>query len=163
MLARPNRPTLAGRWKTGGIAATAVALLVGQVEASGGLVKVFGLEGRQVVPPASSKAAARATVVLRGRQGRVRLWWRDLSGRPLRLELRGPALPGQRAGTLYTLDRPARPLGVTDSLEATFPVSQSRKKLFRDELVYLTVTTPRHPFGELRGQVVITEEEDEDE
>jgi hypothetical protein len=77
--------------------------------------------------------------------------------------LRGPALPGQRAGILYTLARPSRPLGVSDSLEATFTVSQSRKKLFRDELVYLAVTTTRHPFGELRGQVVITEEEDEEE
>lgn len=145
------------------VAVAALAGLLGGSDVSADLAKVFALDGMQAVPPSASKATGGATLVVRGRQGRVKLWWTGLSGRPLRFELRGPALPGQRAGTLYVLTRPARPLGPRDSLEAGFAVSQSRKKLFRDELVYLTVSTARHPHGELRGQVVITEEEDEGE
>lgn len=127
-------------------------------------VHVFPLDGTQVVPPNHSKGTANATVILKGLTGRLRIEWRDLSGRPTRFEIHGPALAGHSGPLLMTLAAPRRSRAGADSAFVAFPVAQSRKKFFRDEQTYLTVRTARFPAGEIRGQIIPTDEEnDEDE
>jgi len=115
------------------------------------------------VPPTASRATASATIVLKGLRGRMKIRWQDLSGRPTRIEIHGPALAGQKGPLLIALATPRRALGRADSLEVAFPVAQSRKKVFRDEKTYLTVRTGHFPNGEIRGQIIPTDEENDED
>ena len=126
-------------------------------------IHVFPLDGAQLVPPSHSRASANATVILKGLTGKLRIRWQDLSGRPTRFEIHGPALAGRSGPLLMTLAAPRRGARA-DSAIVTFAVAQARKKIFRDEQAYLIVKTARFPAGELRGQIIPTDEEnDEDE
>jgi hypothetical protein len=124
---------------------------------------VFALDGAQEVPACASPATATAVVTLRDRNLTVSLRWNGLSGAPTRIEIHGPAKRGERAPLLFRLALGGRP-GPSDSLHVTFTVRQEQKKIFRDELAYLTLRTAKHPHGEIRGQIVPTDEEsDEDD
>jgi hypothetical protein len=124
---------------------------------------VFPLDGAHAVPPTSSKATASATIVLKGLTGRMRIRWEGLSGRPTRFEIHGPALAGQSGPLILSIAAPRHALGRADSVEVSFAVAQSRKKVFRDEQTYLSVRTSKFPGGEIRGQIIPTDEENDED
>jgi CHRD domain-containing protein len=127
------------------------------------LEKVFPLSGDRVVPPSTSKATATAIVILKGRTGKLEIHWEGLSGKPSRFEIRGPALAGQSGDLLFSLPVPKHLHAHADSAEVSFSVAQTRKKLFRDEQTYLSVKTPHYPRGEIRGQIIPTDEENDED
>jgi CHRD domain-containing protein len=126
-------------------------------------VHVFPLDGAQAVPPSRSKATASAIVILKGRTGKLRIHWQDLSGRPTRFDIRGPAAAGEAGPLLVTLTAPRGRAARSDSAVVDFAVAQSRKKIFRDQKAYLTVRTARYPAGEIRGQIIPTDEENDED
>lgn len=147
-------------------AAFALLLLVGSwplVSRAEEPERVFPLSGAQVVPASASKATATAVVVLKGRTGKLEIHWQGLSGKPSRFEIRGPALAGQSGDLLFSLPVPKHRKAAGDSAEVSFSVAQTRKKLFRDEQTYLSVKTPHYPGGEIRGQIIPTDEENDED
>ena len=148
----------------GAFAAGLLWLLLGSGPAWADETHVFALVGSQAVPPTRSGATAAASVILKGRTGKLRIRWQGLSGRPIDFEIHGPALAGRTAGLLFSLPAPRHASARADSVEISFPVAQSRKKFFRDEQTYLIVRTSRHRTGEIRGQIIPTDlENDEDD
>lgn len=123
----------------------------------------FSLDGAQEVPACATPASGSAVVTLRERKVTVSLHWKDLSGPPTRIDIHGPAGRGNRAPVLFRLAMGRRG-SASDSAEVTLEIPQKRKKIFRDELAYLNIRTAKHPLGEIRGQIVPTDEEaDEDD
>jgi len=61
------------------------------------------------------------------------------------------------------LATPRRALARADSVEVTFPVAQSRKKVFRDEKTYLTCGPRAFPMANPRQIIPTDEENDEDD
>ena len=153
----------ASRVSRGALLATAALLGLATRASRAEMEHVFPLDGAQVVPPTASQATASATIILKGLRGSMKIRWQDLSGRPTRIEIHGPALAGQKGPLLIALATPRRTLARGDSVEVTFPVAQSRKKVFRDEKTYLTVRTARFPNGEIRGQIIPTDEENDED
>jgi hypothetical protein len=146
-------------------AALAAAILLGTWIREGRAEEehVFPLDGAKMVPPNHSKATARATVILKGLKGRLRIRWQGLSGRPMRFEIHGPALAGQTGELILAVAAPRQHRARSDSVDIVFPVAQSRKKVFRDEQTYLSVKTSRFAGGEIRGQIIPTDEENDED
>lgn len=150
-----------GLWRAAGLS---FLLFVAPWGAAGAEeIHVFPLDGGQAVPPSRSKATASATVILKGLTGKLRIRWRDLSSRPTRFEIHGPAVAGQPGPLIIALMAPRGRSARSDSALVSFAVAQSRKKIFRDEQAYLTVKTARFPAGEIRGQIIPTDEENDED
>lgn len=110
-----------------------------------------GLDGRQQVPPVASKATGTlsGTLAVTGTRGTLKwqLTFGRLNGQALRADLRHGRL-GARGPRLVGLCSPCR-----SGAHATTPLAAAAVTAVRNGSAYVVVTTPRHPAGEIRGQL----------
>ena len=115
------------------------------------------LDGAQEVPPVTTAASGRGSVVLNANEDEitVRLSFTGLGSNSTMAHIHGPALPGTNAGVIFTLAG----TGGTDGEigPVSFPVTPTQVQQLNDGLWYFNVHSVNQPAGEIRGQLLIDE------
>jgi Ca2+-binding RTX toxin-like protein len=115
------------------------------------------LDGAQEVPPVTTTASGRGSVVLNAREDEitVRLSFADLGSNSTMAHIHGPALPGANAGVLFTLAGAGGTSGEIGPLR--FAVTPTQVQQLKDGLWYFNVHSVNQGAGEIRGQVLVDE------
>jgi Ca2+-binding RTX toxin-like protein len=115
------------------------------------------LDGAQEVPPVTTAASGRGSVVLNAREDEisVRLSFANLSSDSTMAHIHGSALPGANAGVIFGLSGAGGSSGEIGPL--TFAVTPTQVQQLKDGLWYFNVHSVNHGGGEVRGQIVIDE------
>jgi hypothetical protein len=111
------------------------------------------LTGAQEVPPVSTNASARGSVVLSADESRitVRLAFSGLSSANTMSHIHGPALPGVNGPVIFDLGNSGGTAGELGPLQ--FAVSPEQVAQLKGGQWYFNVHSVNHPGGEVRGQI----------
>jgi Ca2+-binding RTX toxin-like protein len=113
------------------------------------------LSGSQEVPPVSSSAEARGSVVLSadGSSIVVRLSFSGLSSANTMSHIHGPAAPGVNGPVIFDLGSSGGTAGELGPLQ--FAITPQQRADLQNGLWYFNVHSSNNPSGEVRGQILV--------
>lgn len=111
------------------------------------------LSGAQEVPPVTTSAVGRASVVLSADGSRitVRLSFSGLSSANTMSHIHGPATPGANGPVIFDLGSSGNTSGALGPLQ--FTITPAQLAQLRNGQWYFNVHSTNHPGGEIRGQI----------
>lgn len=116
---------------------------------------VFGarLNGANEVPPVETEGRGKGLILLSHDETTIYVrvqYHRGLSSDVTAITINGPAMPGENAPVIFSLDLPTPPHTVA---RGTFTVTPEQLAELRAGLWYFQIATVDHPDGEIRGQI----------
>ena len=119
------------------------------------LPHVFGarLNGANEVPPVETDGRGMGLVLLNREETSISVrvqYHRHLSSDVTAITINGPAMPGENAPVIFSLDLPTPPHSVA---RGTFTITPEQLAELRAGLWYFQIATVDHPDGEIRGQI----------
>jgi hypothetical protein len=104
-------------------------------------------------PPVETDGRGRGLILLNHEETSIYVraqYHRGLSSDVTAITVNGPAMPGENAPVIFSLDLPVPPHTVA---RGTFAITPEQLAELRAGLWYFQIATVDHPDGEIRGQI----------